>query len=391
MQTNAIRSEVKNTVLPIILSILIIHLLAMLSIRSYGYNYSALIRISEKNPETVIPDYHQKGMILFKDKGGYDGQFYYYCAIDPFLIEGKFKNAFRQQRLLYPLLCHLFALGKRELLPYSMYFINLLFLGFGMYFFIMLLKRFSLHPLWSLFYGLCPSTIMSIQYDLPSVLAISLMITSVFFYLNNRMIVTSVLLSLALLSREDSVMLLIPLLIWEYEKNKNIGRMIGLILCILPFLLWQVYLYFKLGVWAMTTSAGSVSMIPFSGLLAYLKTVELNSLVQILKMTGTMLVVLYMLWISFLTGKALIKVRHLFLYIVMAYCGLFVFESKWEDINGLFRIFYGFFPFLVLSYGIYRTKALRYSIFFIGFFFLITVIRIIFVSPSYSYGLGTGM
>lgn len=89
--------------LPIVITLLAVHALVMYSIKPYGYNMSSMIRISQNEKYGVAPEYFQKGMVIFDDKGGYDGQFYYYVAMDPFLEKGYFKNAYRQQRILYNL------------------------------------------------------------------------------------------------------------------------------------------------------------------------------------------------------------------------------------------------------------------------------------------------
>src|SRR3989339_1033763 len=175
----------RDFLLPIIITLLAVHALVMYSIKPYKYNMSSMIHISQNEKEGVAKEYFQKGMVIF-DGGGYDGQFYYYVAMDPFLEKGYFKNAYRQQRILYPLLARCLAFGNEGLIPYTLYIINLLSVAVGMFFLILILRQYSLHPMWSLFYGLSPSSIMTIQYDLPSPLSIALIIAAVYFYANKR-------------------------------------------------------------------------------------------------------------------------------------------------------------------------------------------------------------
>src|SRR3954470_22190651 len=58
---------------------------------------------------------------------GYDGQFYYYTAIDPWNAAHYMDNAtFRLQRIFYPVVIIAVSLGQKDLVPYAMILINYL-------------------------------------------------------------------------------------------------------------------------------------------------------------------------------------------------------------------------------------------------------------------------
>lgn len=378
----------KDFLAPIIITLLAVHALVMYSIKPYGYNMSSMIRISQNEKEGVAPEYFQKGMVIF-ESGGYDGQFYYYVAMDPFLNKGYFKNAYRQQRILYPLTARLLAFGKENLLPYTLYIVNLIALAIGMYFFILILRQYSVNPMWSLLYGLSPPSIMTIQYDLPSPLSISLIIIAVYFYTNRRIFLTTVFMALSFLAREDSIVILIPLLVWDYQCNrqwKRVGLLVG---CLLPFFLWQMFVIAKIGKPPMATSAEAISFIPFSGIAGYLKTIEFDSIKQIGRQFSTVVVFAYFVTLSIIIIKKIADVRHLFYYVVAAYCLLAIFTvpSQWDNYNGLLRMFYGLFPFLILSYGIEKDNLIKIGVYFIGILSFLTVVRILFISPVYPFSI----
>lgn len=376
----------RNFLLPIVIALLAVHALVMYSIKPYGYNLSSMIRISQNEKEGVAKEYFQKGMVIF-DEGGYDGQFYYYVAMDPFLERGYFKNAYRQQRILYPLMARLLAFGKENLLPYTLYIVNLMALAVGMSFLILILRRYSLHPAWSLFYGLSPPSIMTIQYDLPSPVSISLIIAAIYFYTNKKIISTAIFMAFAFLTREDSIMVLIPLLIYDYQDNRRIKRIAILAGCLAPFFLWQLFVAVKLGDAPMATSAEVVSFIPFSGIVGYIKTIEFGDFKQIGRQISTLVVFFYFAVLSIIIVKKVVKTRHLFYYVVAAYCLLAVFTlpSQWDNYNGLLRMFYGLFPFLILSYSLEKDRLVKGGIYFTGVLSFFTVIRILFVSPVYTF------
>ncbi len=378
---------VENPALLIGITILIIHMLVMYSISPYGYNLSSMIRISRTDEERASRELVQKGMVVFLDRGGYDGQAYYYIAMDPFMERGVFNSPYRYQRILYPLIARILTFGRVDLLPHTLYVVNLLSLGVGMYFFILLLRHLSLHPLWSLFYGLCPPTIMTIQYDLPSPLAMALIIVAVYFYVKDRLYLTVPLLALSLLTREDSVMVLLPLVVWDWQKRKDPLRAGFLLSSVVPFVVWQVVVLLKLGSLPAGTSAHVISPVPFKGIWEYYSGVRPKNLLEAMKIMSTVVVLGFFIMTAISVLRAMKKGGHLFYYIVIAYCVLVTLTvpSQWDNYNGLVRMFYGIFPFAVLSYGVGREGLLKHTVWFIGVLFVMTVVRILFVSPVYPY------
>lgn len=377
----------KKTVLLIALTLIAVNALVLYSIRPYGYNVSALIRINEFEKEGATPRYFQKGMVIFQD-GGYDGQAYYYVAMDPFLTLGHFRDAYRQQRVFYPLLSRALALGDSGRVPFSMYAVNLLALAAGMFFFIRILGHYSLDPAWSLLYGLSAPSIMTIQYDLPSPLSIALLIAAVYFYVvRGNLNVTAFFFALAFLTREDSIVIFLPLLAWDAQKTRSIKRGAVLLSSLVPFFLWQYFITVKLGALPTGASAEVISPVPFSGILGYLKTVRLAGLKESLKELSTVFVFIYFLAVTVVVGLRLIKTRHLFYYVAFAYCVLSVFTvpSQWNNYNGLLRMFYGLFPFLALSYAVERDRAVKYAAIFSVTLTVLTVVRILFISPVYPF------
>lgn len=377
---------IKTSLIPIFVTLITLHILTMRSIEHYHYNLSALIRLTENQLELVVPDYFQKGMVIFEKDGGYDGQFYYYSAMDPFLNEKIFKSSFRRQRVLYPLFANWLALGKKQFLPVTLYLTNLLAIALGMGFFILILLRLNLHPFWSLLYGLCPATIMTVQYDLPSPVSIALMIIATYFYLNEKLLRTVIALSLALLTREDSVMLLLPLLVWDFFSKKKPERIALLLASLVPFFLWQVFLSIKLGGQVGVAGSASVlSLVPLAGLVNYFRDADKIGVVSLLKIFSTLLLSVYMFGVTVTIGKRLFKTQHLFYYVTAAYGLLFLVEAHWDDYNGFFRIFYGLFPFLIFAYSVEKNKWVRNLALFIAVLTVMTVIRNVFISPVFPF------
>jgi len=77
---------------------------------------------------TVAPD----RLRILRNSAGYDGQFYYRLAITPFTSKQTDFGikidapAYRQQRIVYPLLAWLFSLGQPSIVPLSLILVNCL-------------------------------------------------------------------------------------------------------------------------------------------------------------------------------------------------------------------------------------------------------------------------
>ena len=100
--------------------------LAVRSGASDGFHFFHPIQLGERfsNPALLLPGQEpQKGV-------GYDGQFVFYIAQDPFLrnpaIAPSLDNSLRFRRILLPLLAWTLSLGHREWLPALLVFINAL-------------------------------------------------------------------------------------------------------------------------------------------------------------------------------------------------------------------------------------------------------------------------
>lgn len=381
----------KDYIIPILITLVAVHLLVLFSIRPYGYNVSSMIRISQNETEGVVPEYFQKGMVIFKDKGGYDGQYYYYAARDPFMQEGHFTNPYRRQRVLYPLLSNILALGSPERLAYSMYAVNLLSLGLGMFFFIGILKRYGANPYLSLFYGLSAPSMMTMLNDVPSPLSFFLIIASVYYYIDKKLILSSLFMALAFLTREDSIMVFVPLLAWDFQKERSIRRAIIICVSLLPFFLWQFFLTLKLGSMPASGSASAIRFIPFAGIMEYfvpqIKGIGGMSLKALLTLSAIAVVLVFFAALSGVVIVALRSRRHFFYYVAAAYCLLvpFTVVEQWVAYNGLLRMFYGLFPFLVLAYCVEKKTSFKYLVWSSAALSILAVVRILFVSPVYPY------
>ncbi len=126
---------------------------------------------------------HQGTVWLDPDRQGtkgYDGQFYYYIAMHP-LHATQFLDlpSIRLERIFYPLLIDLVALGQRPLMPYAMILINWLAVVGGTWGVARLLAGWGRNPWFALSYALVSGIPLALTFDTPEPLAFALVILAV--------------------------------------------------------------------------------------------------------------------------------------------------------------------------------------------------------------------
>jgi hypothetical protein len=114
---------------------------------------------------------------------GIDGQFYYFIAVDPVNAQ-YFEDdpVYRYKRIVYPMLARGLALGRANLIPYTMILINWLAVAGGTLAVAAWLKRKSVSPWLALIYGLFPGMFLSFQRDYTEPLSYALMALAVYLY-----------------------------------------------------------------------------------------------------------------------------------------------------------------------------------------------------------------
>jgi hypothetical protein len=144
---------------------------------------------------------------------GYDGQYYWLQATDPLLLARStitrlhhVAPAYRLQRFAYPALAWLLAGGRRDLLAWSMYAINILAaLGLTLAF-ALVCRRRGWNPAWAFVIGLAPGILISVSRDLSDVLAVACLVGGLLAWEGDRPRLAGALLAVAALSREPMLL-----------------------------------------------------------------------------------------------------------------------------------------------------------------------------------------
>ena len=200
----------------------------------------------------VIGDYFKAPQIwtaetlIHKGSVGYDGQFYYYIAHDPFILGQNYDHidfpAYRYQRIIYPLAAWLLSFGQPPLIPWMMVAVNLLGILLGTWFLILILKHFGRSPWYSLFYPASWGFLLCLLRSLPEPLAMTFVVIAVFFYIKGKPFRQIIALSLAGLTQETTLLVSMAFLFYFFGK-KDFLKSLYMLFPLLAYFFWQLYLY----------------------------------------------------------------------------------------------------------------------------------------------------
>jgi len=196
---------------------------------------------------------------------GYDGQYYFRLALDPFTSHRTAFGipldwpAYRQQRILYPALAYALSLGRARWVPWTMILVNYLAicaLGFTAGLFACALGR---DAVWGLVIPFYPGLLFSLNRDLTEVLALSLAVAALYLLHRGKIFVGAFTLALAILAREIIVLLAGTLLVaWAWRMLRGQARWSEgacLMIPLAAFATWQVWLFATWGNFAATSQA----------------------------------------------------------------------------------------------------------------------------------------
>lgn len=233
---------------------------------------------------------------------GYDGQWYYDLARNPFdPATSVDKPAYRSARLLYPLLVWGLAFGHEEFIPMLLFLVNFVAIIAGTYWLARIFASTKRPAAWALGYAIWPGTVCALFYDLSEPLCFALVILALFLYVRRPGAIWEfgVLLLLASLTKELAILFGVGwLTFYLYRREWRKVLLLGAS-WLLPFMVWQLSLWLRFGKDGL--SAGEpFSWFPLAGYFAGFshKPSSLES-VAILATT-----ILPLLWVGWLIWRA---------------------------------------------------------------------------------------
>jgi hypothetical protein len=153
---------------------------------------------------------------------GYDGQFAYYIARDGaqaiLLIDAP---TLRFQRILYPILSRVLALGSAELVPWTLLFINLAAHIAAAGLLAYLLVTYNAAPFSALIYSVWIGNIFAVRFDLNEPLCFALILGALVAYRHKRYLLTVIVLMLATITRETALVIAAALALHSFTHHRR--------------------------------------------------------------------------------------------------------------------------------------------------------------------------
>ena len=202
---------------------------------------------------------------------GYDGQFAYQIALRP-LHAAPYLDvpAYRYQRLLYPMLARLLALGQPEAIPWTLILANVAAIALGTWATERLLLHFGVSRWYALSYGLYGSQLLALRTDLNEPWAQALVQCAMLAWAKDRRPAAICAFSLAALTKETTLIFLAAYILYSLKKRMWRSS-IGLCAAALPFVMYQALLWARFGNTAIGSGGANAtpfSLVPLGGWLA---------------------------------------------------------------------------------------------------------------------------
>ena len=197
---------------------------------------------------------------------GYDGQQAYAIALDPINASAKLdRPSYRYMRIIYPLLAHILAVGRHNLIPWSLLIVNIVaaavtaglladrVLTRGGRSWVALAVVFSFNYL------------AGVRMDLNEPLAYCLALTGLWIYERGNLAMAVVSFALAGLTKEVALAFPLALVAWEALKRRWPAALTILIGSLAPYFIWAGIVTAWQGISPFSYQLARPILIPFAG------------------------------------------------------------------------------------------------------------------------------
>lgn len=220
-------------------------------LRRSGLGLSTFVIAGELRADAAaVPD----ELLLYPDTVGYDGRFFYRLALDPFTDQSTDFGivldhpAYRQRRILYPLLAHILHVSTNVSVLVWLPVINLIAVVVMTALVAHVCLRFGRSPWWAVLVGLSPPMYIGLTRDMAEPLALTLAVAGTVGVLHRRWAWAAALFALAALTRETTLVFPAGVGLWllfQAFRSRRSEMWLAAGLMVVPLaalLLWEVWL-----------------------------------------------------------------------------------------------------------------------------------------------------
>ena len=317
--------------------------------KHYGGNITGLLAIGRNvasDPQKcppILTDRFTSGT-----RTRYDGQFYFYMALDPFMrtdvpycTDGA---PYRYQRILMPLLAWTLSGGSMDRVPYAIVGLNVFGVALGAFIVALYCRHFGVTPYLSLLYACALWSFISLSRSTIELFYLFTLLAGFYVYcIKNKPLLSALIFSTAVLTRELAILSVISIALFDILQGKY-KRIIYWSIPFIAYACWQGFIYYRFR--EFSSAVGSMAKpyewgIPFHGLLAkiweHIETLRTNfntedvGKVIVLAITGSAVVI---------TLSGIRKIENPFQILGAIYSVLFLFYTAprgWTDFWGYTR------------------------------------------------------
>jgi hypothetical protein len=258
--------------MPSALTAVVYGLFLLARLHAHGFDASYFVVAGTDHYDVASAD---PSLRSIRAGAGYDGQYYYRLAIEPFsrkLVDHGIAfsmPAYRQQRILYPLLARIASAGKPALVPVVLILLNYI----GLCAIAWIGGAFAInagrHALWGLAFSLYPGFIFTLSRDLTEIVASSLLLAGLLLLHRSRTGWSVMCLTLAVLGRETALIFTVAILVTKALSSPKASKRRDVLLHVIPvvvYVTWRAYLrWVWIGVRDIPIFGGAIG-VPFSGI-----------------------------------------------------------------------------------------------------------------------------
>jgi hypothetical protein len=237
-----------------------------------------LVNKSQASPaiSSRAASYHYDGDI------GFDGQYAYFLAVDP--VNARYymdSPAYRYTRVLYPLTARALALGRADLVPWTLILVNLLAIAVGTAALAAWLRRHGASAWYAMVYGFYPGVFITLMRDTTEVMAYGLVAVAIFLFdfARRGVVLSAIVFALAILTRETAAIFAIgyalavlatptePRMAFLERVQRNWKRAaLFVAIWAAPIAAWKIFLRWWLGSFGLDAH---IERIPFLGIASW--------------------------------------------------------------------------------------------------------------------------
>lgn len=259
-------------VLGIVSVVYLLFITARLS--THGYDASYFVTAGDRFCNLYLVP---KNLRVINKSNGYDGQFYYRLALNPFTsTPTEFgvtfdRPSYRQQRIVYPFLAWVLSMGSVDRVPIMLILVNYLALCLmgwigGAY-----AQSLKQHALWGIVLPLYPGFLLTLSRDLTEIVEVSFLLAGLLLIRRGKHLLATLLLTLAVLTKETSLLAPVGVMLaclagaWQGKGAKGFTWRLSL-LPLITYGVWQVFLIYR---WEQLPRYGGIQGLPLKGFVKF--------------------------------------------------------------------------------------------------------------------------